>query len=76
MNDFHITSQCVTDLAQLVHNEIDENGVLNKEGIIECMLDQYADYLRKNIDWDEILDNDKETREFIRERTEAQKGDY
>lgn len=80
MSDFHITPEHATDLAQMVHNSIDTNGIINEQGIIEVMLDQYADYLRANINWDKISDDDEdaeqEIRDFMREKTEASKGEY
>lgn len=76
MSDFHITPEHATDLAQMAHNAIDTNGVINEEGIIEVLLDQYAEYLRNNISWDTIKDNDKDAKEFVEQREEAAKGEW
>ena len=73
---FRITPEMATDMAQLVHNEIDLNGQLEEEKIIDCLCDQYGEWLWDAIDWQKILDDDAETREYIEEREEAAKGEY
>ena len=40
------------------------------------MVEQYAEWLQDNIDWDKILDDDRDARETYYEIEEAKKGDY
>lgn len=65
-----------TDMAQMLHNDIDTNGDINEDKIIEIMCEQYAEWLNDNIDWDKILDDDKSVREFVEEREDAMRGEY
>lgn len=74
--EFKMYPVWATDMAQMLHNDIDINGDINENEIIEIMCEQYAEWLNDNIDWDKILDDDKSVREFIEEREEAMRGEY
>lgn len=73
---FKMYPKWATDAAQMIHNQIDTNGDINEDKIIECMVEQYAEWLQDNIDWDKILDDDKSVREFVEEREDAMRGEY
>lgn len=73
---FKMYPKWATDAAQMIHNQIDTNGDINEGKIIECMVEQYAEWLQDNIDWDKISDDDESVREFVEEREEAMRGEY
>ena len=77
-NNFYVTPECATDLAQMVHNYTEENGEINQDKILDAVHEQLSDelgeWLEEHINWDKILDDDRETREFIKERNEAMRG--
>ena len=79
-NNFYVTPECATDLAQMVHNHTEENGEINQDKILDAvheqLSDQLGEWLEEHIDWDKILDDDRETREFIKERNEAMRGGF
>ena len=77
-NNFYVTPECATDLAQMVHNYTEENGEINQDKILDAvhaqLSDELGEWLEEHINWDKILDDDRETREFIKERNEAMRG--
>lgn len=73
---FKMYPKWATDAAQMIHNQIDTNGDINENKIIECMVERYAEWLQDNINWEEIEDNDRDARETYYEIEEAKKGDY
>lgn len=79
-NNFYVTPECATDLAQMVHNDTEENGEINHDEIINTLTEQLSeelgDWLEEYINWDKILDDDRETKEFIKERNEAMRGGF
>lgn len=78
--DFVISPQEATNIAQELHEDIGENGNIDKEQIIDIMAERIyeeaSEWLEENIDWQKIEDDDNEAREYIAERNEAAKGDY
>lgn len=80
MENFNINAKELTEMAQKIHNEIDTNGSINEDGIIEVLTDQFAemfaDWAEEHIDWQKIEDDDQDTREFLAEREDALRGDY
>lgn len=78
--DFNITPAEATKMAQEIHNQIDENGELNEPAIVEELCETFSEvfevWLINHIDWQEILDDDQDARDFIEEREEAAKGQY
>lgn len=80
MGNFVITPERATDLAQAFHNDTEENSRINQDKIISALVEQLGeelgDWLEDNIDWDGILDDDHDLREFIYEREDARKGEY
>lgn len=78
--DFNITPKKATEMAQQFHNDVEVNGEIHKDLIVDSLAevfgDSLAEWLRENIRWDEILENDLNTREAIEEREEARKGRY
>lgn len=78
--DFNVTPAEATKMAQEIHNQIDENGELNEPVIIEELCETFGDvfeaWLVNNIDWQEILDDDQDVRDFVAEREDAAKGQY
>lgn len=79
-DNFYVTPECATDLAQMVHNHTEENGEINHDEIINTLTEQLSeelgDWLEEHIDWDKILDDDRETKEFIKEKEQAEKGEF
>ena len=79
-NNFYVTPECATDLAQMVHNYTEENGEINQDKILDAVHEQLSDelgeWLEEHINWDKILDDDRETREFIKEKKQAEKGEF
>lgn len=79
-NNFYVTPECATDLAQMVHNHTEENGEINHDEIINILTEQLSeelgDWLEEHIDWSKILDDDRETKEFIKEKEQAEKGEF
>lgn len=78
--DFNITSEDATRMAQEIHNQIDENGELNEPAIVEELCETFGEvfevWLINHIDWQAILDDDEDAREFVEEREEAARGNY
>lgn len=78
--DFNITAEDATNMAQEIHNQIDENGRLNEPAIVEELCDTFYEafeaWLINHIDWKKIEDDDKDAREFVEEREEAARGQY
>lgn len=79
-DNFYVTPECATDMAQLAHNETEENGEINQDRILgavhEQLSDELGEWLEEHINWNKILDDDRETREFIKERNEAMRGGF
>ena len=78
--DFTIKAETITDAARLIHNEIDENGDIREDAIMEVLEEQFLevfrDWAESEIKWHEIEDADKDLVDFVRERNEASKGNY
>lgn len=68
---FQITPSQATEMAQNIHNDIDDNGEINQENIIELMVEelseQFENWLEENIDWGLIVNDDLEAREDSKE---------
>lgn len=79
-NIFSVDQEEATRIAQQTHNEVDYNGEIREEIIIELMVEEFAecfeDWVKNHIDWDKILEDDRDFREFLEEREEAAKGQY
>lgn len=75
MSDFHITQETATDMAQMAHNAIDQNGEIDEDKVIEVVSESLGEelenWLRDNINWQKILDDDESVREFAEERDQA-----
>lgn len=78
--NFNITPAEATKMAQEIHNQYDENGEIYEEIIIDEICDTFREafeaWLVNNIDWQKILDDDQEVRDFIAEREDAARGQY
>lgn len=75
--NFIITPKEITRRAQEVHNEIDINGEVACEAIIDNVTEELAESLRawieNNIDWCELASNDIEARNDYEELREARR---
>ena len=74
--DFIIDVEEANRVAQKIHNEIDVNGEIRKDTIVDVMGEQFCevfeDWLCEVVDWDKIEDDDQETRENAREMLEQE----
>ena len=74
---YQITPKRITELAQEIHNEIDINGEMSCEAIVDLIVEELNDVLRAwvedNIDWSEIASNDMEARNDYYELREARR---
>lgn len=74
--DFTIDVEEANRIAQKIHNEIDVNGEIREDTIVEVMGEQFCevfeDWLREVVDWDKIEDDDREAREDAREMLEQE----
>lgn len=79
-NIFRVNQEEATRIAQKIHNEVDDNGDIREEVIMEIMVEQFAecfeDWAKNHIDWDQIREDDQDLRNFVAEREEAAKGQY
>lgn len=68
---FQITPSQATEMAQAIHNDIDENGEINEGNIVELLSEELAEkleaWLKENIDWGQIASDDLATREDYKE---------
>ena len=74
---FTITPKEITQMAQDIHNDIDENGDFSCEAIIDELTEDLGESLRawieNNIDWCELASNDMEARNDYAELREARR---
>lgn len=74
---FTITPKELTQRAQDIHNDIDENGDFSCEAIIDELTEELGESLRTwvedNIDWCELASNDMEARNDYNELREARR---
>lgn len=79
-DNFVLTPEEVTKLAQDSHNYCDENGDVSEGKLIQYVLDTVDknlwQWLEGHIDFDKIRDDDRIAREFYEEKMEAMKGEY
>lgn len=77
---FTITPEQATDMAQEVHNDIDQNGEISQERILDCLVEELGvrlnEWLEEVIDWGKIEEDDLDARETYYEILEAEKGEY
>lgn len=73
---FQITPRQATDMAQDVHNDIDENGNINQDNIIEILVEEMSekieDWLKENIDWGQLASEDLAAEEDYKEYLNSQ----
>lgn len=77
---FQITPKQITEMAQKVHNEMDENGDFNILGVEEVLADELSEklteWIKDNIDWSEIASNDLEAADEQREYNKVQRNGH
>lgn len=73
---YQITPEKVTEMAQDIHNDIDQNGEISCDGIVEVIVDELVNGLKawveENIDWAEIAYQDLDAKEDSREYLSTQ----
>lgn len=64
--NYQITPKRITDMAQEIHNEIDENGEMDCETIVNEIAEELTEglkaWIEENIDWTEIAYSDMEAK--------------
>lgn len=64
--NYQITPKRITEMAQEIHNDIDENGDMSCEEIVEELAEELGAglkaWIEENIDWAEIAYDDMEVR--------------
>lgn len=78
--NFTITPKQATEFAQKFHNEIDQSGDISQNRITETFMEIYSeelgDWFEENVDWGQILEDDLDMRDTMREIEEAERGEY
>ena len=73
---FQITPRQATEMAQEIHNDIDENGEIRQENIIELLTEELSEkiesWLEENIDWGQLASEDLAAKEDYKEYLNSQ----
>lgn len=80
MGDFTISRTTAFDMVQDYHNSCEESGTYNEdltiEAVCEGVADMFADWLRENIDWEQLRHEDELARDEAAEYQSAMEGRY